>query len=107
MFAIDEGDGKLRWKAAVPGWAWPRTAVNDRLVIAGTSGSGAYPGFRAGALVALDRATGAVRWMQIDPPSQAVIDARQYWGYVAAPLIAGPTVYAADLAGRVSAYRLD
>jgi outer membrane protein assembly factor BamB len=31
VFAIDEGSGKLRWKTAVPGWAWPRTAVNDRL----------------------------------------------------------------------------
>src|SRR5678810_644283 len=60
--AIDEGSGKPRWKTAVPGWAWPRTAVNDRLVIAAVSGAGAYPGFRAGALVALDRANGAVRW---------------------------------------------
>jgi outer membrane protein assembly factor BamB len=107
VYAIDGGSGRLLWKTAVPGWAWPRTAVNERYVVAGTSGSGAYPGFRAGALVALDRATGAVRWMHIDPPSQAIVDARQYWGYVAAPLIAGQTVYAADLTGRVSAFRLD
>jgi len=107
VFAIDEGSGKLRWKTAVPGWAWPRTAVNDRLVIAAVSGAGAYPGFRAGALVALDRATGAVRWMHIEPPSQAVVDSKQYWGYVAAPLIAGKTVYAADLTGRVSAFKLE
>jgi outer membrane protein assembly factor BamB len=107
VYAIDAANGRLRWKTAVPGWAWPRPAVNDQFVVAGTSGSGAYPGFRAGALAALDRATGAVRWMHIEPPSQAVIDARQYWGYVAAPLIAGKTVYAADLAGRVGAFKLD
>lgn len=107
VYAIDGRSGKLRWKTAVPGWAWPRTAVNERLVVAGVSGSGKYPGFRAGALVALDRASGAVRWMDIEPPSQAVIDSKQYWGYVSAPLIAGKFVYAADLSGRVSAFKLE
>jgi outer membrane protein assembly factor BamB len=107
VYALDSRSGRLRWKTAVPGWAWPRTAVNERFVVAGVSGSGAYPGFRAGALVALDRANGAVRWMHIEPPSQAVVDARQYWGYVAAPLIAGKLVFAADLTGRVSAFRLE
>lgn len=107
VYAIDGHSGRLRWKTTVPGWAWPRTAVDERYVVAGVSGSGAYPGFRAGALVALDRATGAVRWMHLEPPSQAVVDSKQYWGYVAAPLIAGKTVYAADLAGRVSAFELE
>lgn len=107
VYAIDARSGKLRWKTAVPGWAWPRTAVNDGFVVAGVSGSGAYPGFRAGALVALDRRSGAVRWMHMEPPSQAVVDAREYWGYVAAPLIAGKVVYAADLTGRVSAFGLE
>jgi outer membrane protein assembly factor BamB len=107
VFAIDARNGRLRWKTAVPGWAWPRTAVSQRFVIAGASGSGAYPGFRAGALVALDRASGAVRWMHIEPPSPAVVEAGQYWGYVAAPLIDGNIVYAADLAGRVSAFELE
>jgi outer membrane protein assembly factor BamB len=107
VYAIDASSGKLRWKTAVPGRAWPRTAVNDRWVVAGVSGTGAYPGYRAGALVALDRNSGAIRWMHIELPSQAVVDGRQYWGYVAAPLIAGKMVYAADLSGRVSAFRLE
>jgi outer membrane protein assembly factor BamB len=107
VYGIDSRSGKLRWKTAVPGWAWSRTAVNDRFVIEGTAGSGAYPGFRAGALVALDRGTGAMRWMELEPPSQAVVDARDYWGYVAAPLIEGQVVYAADLSGRVSAFKLE
>jgi outer membrane protein assembly factor BamB len=107
VYAIDSRSGKLRWKTAVPGWAWPRTAVNDRFVVAAVSGNGAYPGFRAGALVALDRASGAVRWMNIEPPSPAVIDSKQSWGYVAAPLIAGKVAYAADLTGRVSAFKLE
>ena len=107
IYALDERSGKLRWKTAVPGWAWPRPAVNDRFVVAGVSGSGAYPGFRAGALVALDRRSGAIRWIHLEPPSQATVDAREYWGYVAAPLIAGNIVYAADLTGRVSAFKLE
>jgi outer membrane protein assembly factor BamB len=107
VYALDARSGQLRWKTAVPGWAWARTPVNDDIVVAGTAGSGAYPGFRSGALVALDRKTGAIRWLHVEPPSQAVIDAKQYWGYVAAPLIAGKVVYAADLAGRVQAFALD
>ena len=45
VYAINLEDGSLRWKTAVPGWSWQRTAVNDELVIAGTAGAGAYPGF--------------------------------------------------------------
>jgi outer membrane protein assembly factor BamB len=107
VYAIDAQDGQLRWKTDVPGWAWPRPAVSDRLVIAAVSGSGAYPGFRAGARVALDRASGAIRWMHLEPPSQRVIDAGQSWGYAAAPVISGATVYAADLTGKVSAFELE
>ena len=51
VYALDSRSGKLRWKAAVPGYAWARTAVNEDLVVAGTVGAGAYPGFRSGSLV--------------------------------------------------------
>ena len=68
VYAINLADGSLRWKTAVPGWSWQRTAVTDDLVIAGTAGAGAFPGSRAGSLVALDRATGAIRWLYLDPP---------------------------------------
>ncbi len=44
VFAIDARNGKRRWKAEVPGWAWPRTAVGEKLVVAATVGLGAYPG---------------------------------------------------------------
>ena len=103
VFAIDARDGSLRWKAAVPGWAWPRTAVGDQLVVAATVGAGAYPGSRAGSLVAIDRATGAIRWMYLEPPSADTIARKAEWGFAAAPAMADGVVYAADLQGRVHA----
>jgi outer membrane protein assembly factor BamB len=103
VFAIDARDGKLRWKTAVPGWAWPRTAVSDKLVVAATVGAGAYPGARAGSLVAIDRATGAIRWLYLDPPSADTVAKKAEWGFAAAPAVGDGVVYAADLQGRVHA----
>jgi outer membrane protein assembly factor BamB len=106
VYAIDLVDGSLRWKTAVPGWSWQRTAVNERWVIAGTAGAGEYPGRRAGSLVALDRATGAIRWLHLEPPSKATIEAKKGWGFGASPVIGDGVVYAADLDGKVHAIEL-
>lgn len=107
VFAIDARDGKRRWKTAVPGWAWPRTAVGDRLVVAATVGQGAYPGMRAGSLVGIDRTSGAIRWLYLDPPSAATLEKKAEWGFAAAPAMADGVVYAADLQGRVHAIECD
>jgi len=107
VYALNLVDGSLRWKTAVPGWSWQRTAVSDDLVIAGTAGAGAYPGSRAGSLVALDRSTGAIRWIQLDPPSKETVEAKKAWGFGASPVIADGRVYAADLNGKVYAFALN
>ncbi len=104
IYALNLADGSLRWKTAVPGYSWQRTAVNDGLVIAGTAGAGHYPGSRSGSLVALDRASGAIRWMYLEPPSEQIIKDKKGWGFGASPVIAGEVVYAADLNGRVYAF---
>jgi outer membrane protein assembly factor BamB len=106
VYAINLADGSLRWKSAVPGYSWQRTAVNDEVVVAGTVGAGAFPGPRAGSLVALDRTRGAIRWIHLDPPSKQVVDAKKSWGFGASPVIADGVVYAADLGGRVFAIEL-
>jgi outer membrane protein assembly factor BamB len=107
VYAINLADGSLRWKTAVPGWSWQRTAVNHDLVIAGTAGVGAFPGYRSGSLVALDRTSGAVRWILIDTPSEEIVKANKGWGFGASPVIADGMVYAADLNGRVHAIELN
>lgn len=106
VYAINAVDGSLRWKTAVPGWAWARTAVNDKLVIAGTVGAGMYPGFRSGSLVALDRQSGAIRWLYLDQPSKEIAEAGKGWGFGASPLIVDDVAYAVDLNGKVFAFSL-
>ena len=69
VFAIDARTascaGKRRCRAgrgrvlqSASSWSSPRR-----------SGLGAYPGARAGSLVGIDRASGAIRWMYLEPPS--------------------------------------
>jgi outer membrane protein assembly factor BamB len=106
VYAINLADGSLRWKTGVPGWSWQRTAVTEGLVIAGTAGAGPFPGPRAGSLVALDRATGAIRWIYLDPPTEEALKAKKGWGFGASPVIAEGLVYAADLNGKVYAIEL-
>jgi outer membrane protein assembly factor BamB len=107
VYAINLADGSLRWKSAVPGYSWQRTAVTNGLVVAGTLGRGAYPASRNGSLVALDRATGAIRWLYLEPPSEATVKARESWGFASSPVIGDGVVYAADFNGRVHAFVLE
>ena len=106
VYAINLSDGSLRWKTAVPGYSWQRAAVDDAWVVAGTSGAGAFPGARWGSLVALDRASGAIRWIFLDPPSAQIVRDKSAWGFGASPVIADGVVYAADLNGKVYALEL-
>jgi outer membrane protein assembly factor BamB len=104
--ARDPRDGALRWKSMVPGWAWPRVAIDKEWLVAGTVGAGNYPGAPQGSLLALDRDTGQMRWLLRDPPGEEFIASGESWGFAAAPVVAGGTVYAADLDGKVHAIRL-
>ena len=89
----------------MPGWSWQRIAVTEEIVIAGTAGVVPFRP-RAGSLVALDRATGAIRWIYLDPPTEEAVKAKKGWGFGASPVIADGVVYAADLNGKVYAIEL-
>jgi outer membrane protein assembly factor BamB len=106
VYAINLADGSLRWQSAVPGYPWQRTAVNEDLVITGSVGRGAYPASRNGALFALERTTGAFRWIYVDLPSEQQVKDRVQWGFAASPVLGEGVVYAADLEGRVYALEL-
>jgi len=104
VYAINLADGTFRWKTAIPGYSWQRTVVSVDLVITGSLGRGAYPASRNGAFSALDRATGAIRWMYLDPPSEETVKAGKNWGFVSSPVMGEGVVYAADFNGRVFAF---
>jgi outer membrane protein assembly factor BamB len=106
VYAYNLGDGSLRWKSPVPGYSWQRIAMTGDLLVTGTLGKGAYPASRNGALFALDRATGAIRWMYLDPPSDETVKTGRNWGFAASPVIGDGVVYAADFNGRVYAFEL-
>jgi hypothetical protein len=55
----------------------------------------------------MDRATGDIRWIHLDPPSEEAVKAHKNWGFAASPVEAGGVVYAADLEGRVYAIDLE
>jgi outer membrane protein assembly factor BamB len=106
VYAIGVSDGSLFWKTPVPGYSWQRIAMTANLLITGTLGRGAYPASRNGSLFALDRETGAIRWLYLDPPSEETVKAGKNWGFAASPVIGDGVVYAADFNGRVYAFDL-
>lgn len=103
VFAIELATGARKWKADVPGYAWPRPAVDRRIVVAGTVGQGPHPGNREGALLGIDKASGEARWMLLEAPSQSTVEKNHQWGFASSPVIANGVAYAADLNGTVYA----
>ena len=77
--------------------------MSDEFVVAGTVGRGAFPGTRSGSLVEVDRTSGRILWMHVDPPGEELARSKAEWGFAAGPVIADGIVYAADLQGRVYA----
>jgi len=100
LFALDVKDGRRVWERTLPGWSWSRPAVRGNCVIAGTVGARAYSMPRDGALLAVNRASGAIEWLLPAPP----VEGAKQWGFGASPIATERAVYAADLAGRVYAH---
>jgi outer membrane protein assembly factor BamB len=102
VFAFDSVSGHKLWETVVPGWTWAKPAVGRRTVYAAVTGTATpYMGPRAGGFAAIDRGSGKLRWLiASDKPANA-----PEYGFASAPVIADGMVYAADLAGRVMAFR--
>jgi outer membrane protein assembly factor BamB len=97
--AYDAASGRRLWQRVLGGWCWPQVAVTKERVFAGVSGAKGYFNVYRGALVALDRRNGEIVWAHVSESGD-----KDNWGFGAAPAIAGDTVFAADLQGRVYAF---
>src|SRR5262249_11383770 len=98
LYAIDTQAGKRRWTADVHGWSWGQPAVAAKRVYAGTSSQIGYPVPHVGALMALDRATGAIAWRFM----AAVPDTGAY-GFAGSLALGAGKVFAGGLDGHVYA----
>jgi outer membrane protein assembly factor BamB len=102
--ALDPADGRARWSTPVGGMCWGTPAVTDDLVFIGTVAQN-LPGTliaHEGGLVALDRATGAVRWRRPAPPAAP----GGFGGYAGSLAVTGDLVIAAGFDGRLVALPL-
>jgi outer membrane protein assembly factor BamB len=100
IFAFATRSGELQWRSQLNGWCWPRPAVNGARVYAARVGGDAGFTTRRGALVALDKRTGAVEWAYVS----ATPDPMKQFGFAASPVATRDRVYAADLDGRLYAF---
>lgn len=92
-------DGKRLWLTDVLGWSWGQPAVTAGRVYAGASGQVGYPVATRGAVVALDRASGAVAWrFASEPPASGD------WGFPGSLAVGPRLVYASGLDGKVYAF---
>jgi outer membrane protein assembly factor BamB len=102
VYAFDSATGRKQWETVVPGWTWAKPAIGRRTVYASVTGTATpYMGPRRGGFAAIDKATGKLRWlMESEKPDKA-----PEYGFAAAPVVANGMVYAADLDGRVVAFK--
>lgn len=99
VFMYDEITGRRIWKRPVPGWTWGGVALGTHSLYTGIVG-GPYFQPRAGGFAAINRADGALRW-RLDA---AKPDPLVPYGFAAMPVVSGSRIFAADLAGNVSAF---
>jgi outer membrane protein assembly factor BamB len=104
LFAFDAASGKKQWESPVPGWSWAKPAVGKSTVYAAVTGTTTpYVGARSGGFAAVDRQTGKLRWMiEAEKPEKAAT-----YGFASAPIVANGRVFAADLTGKVLAFKED
>lgn len=100
LSALYAKTGDALWETRVPGWSWARPSVTATSVFEGTVGTTDYIGGRTGTFLAVERATGEIRWLYEEEEPEA----GQY-GFAASSVATDELVYAADLAGRVFAFR--
>jgi outer membrane protein assembly factor BamB len=102
--SFDVATGRVRWTREVQGSAWGQPAVTDSTVYEGVAGVLHYIAPHRGSVVALDRASGKIRWWYSahapDPEPKGVVP----YGF-AGPVAVGKTlVFAGGLDGVLYAF---
>lgn len=98
--AFAAADGARLWSAHVPGWSWGAPAVGAQAIYAGAAGGPAYSSPREGGLAAIERQSGALRWLyRAEPAGEG-----EFYGFAAAPVVSDARLFAADLTGTVYAF---
>lgn len=99
--AIDPATGRAKWQTPVHGMNWGTPLVTGDAVFTGTAAQN-IPGTlipHVGGIVALDRATGAVKWQLLAAPAPE----NGFGGYAGSLALAGDTIIAAGFDGRLIA----
>jgi len=94
---LDPATGHVRWATPVHGMNWGTPLVTADAVFTGTASQN-IPGTaiaHTGGIMALDRATGAVRWQLLAPPAPET----GFGGYAGSLALAGDLVIAAGFDG--------
>jgi outer membrane protein assembly factor BamB len=100
LSALNAQTGDALWETRVPGWSWARPSVTATGVFEGTVGTTNYIGGRTGTFFAADRSTGEIRWLYEEAPPE-----EGQYGFAASSVATDELVYAADLGGRIYAFR--
>jgi outer membrane protein assembly factor BamB len=100
--AFDPSNGKERWSTDVRGLSWGSPVVTTDSVYAGTAGQEIEGTVikHQGGIVALDRATGSVRWRYGAP----VVPGAKFNGFVGSLVTTGDKVIGADVNGTMIAF---
>lgn len=99
--AIDPATGRALWQAPVHGMNWGSPLVTDDAVFTGTVAQNILGTLIAhtGGIMALDRATGAVKWQLLAAPAPE----NGFGGYAGTLALAGDKVIAAGFDGKLIA----
>ena len=99
--ALDPATGRVVWQAPVPGWTWPRVAPGASTLYAAIVGTDVNFAPRAGGLAAFDKSDGTLLWLFRAERAAG----HNPYGFASAPVVGGGRLFAADLEGRVYAFR--
>lgn len=99
--AIDPATGRAKWQTPVHGMNWGSALVTDDAVFTGTVAQNVRGTLiaHAGGIVALDRATGAVKWQLRAAPAPE----NGFGGYAGTLALAGDKIVAAGFDGKLIA----